>query len=235
MAKPRPKLALLAGLALLHSCPESSGQAEPLDLNFRVLSVGTGAFEGIHCQRAPGEVAELRFSRFLPSPPLRYRGPAAVIFFRMDHSPAGEPRRIPVARVELPHGLERCLLFFHRVADGPLPYAVHWIDDSPGAFPPDSMRLLNTTGRDLVARVGDEELALPPGPSRAIPFGKIRNREIPVKLAITTASGAKLAYGNTIDAGSGGRVILVLEAPDRAGSSRVRTYAIIEREPPLPP
>ena len=231
MARPRSELAILVGLALLHFCPVASGQAEPIDLSFRVLSVGAGAFDGIHCQPEPGEVEELSFSRFLPSAPLRYRGPAGIIFFRLELSPTGEPRRIPVARVEVPQGVERCLFFFRKGDDGALPYAIDWIDDSPGAFPLDSMVLLNATGRNLIARVGNEELALPPGSSPAIPFGKIRNREIPVKLAISTASGAKLAFGNTIDAGSGGRVVLVLEAPRRAGSLRIRTYAIIEREP----
>ncbi|MGE9295435.1 MAG: hypothetical protein ACQKBV_04020 [Puniceicoccales bacterium] len=233
-------LTTLILLLMAHSVLAGDNAVSMVSVDFSVLPVGQGDFDGVKVEAQPGVVSELKFRRVQRSSPIQYHGPNPIVFFREVPAPSPEDataiERVLVARYEVPSGIDEALLFF-RAAGEPVGsrFSVQGMDDSLEAFPGDSMVAFNATGAPLIARIGEDDHRVRPGANAAVSFREFIDEGIPVGFAVETDDGPKLVFENHLDYAENYRVILMLAPPRRQGSMRLMVYSIPETLGPMIP
>lgn len=231
---------VLAAMALLmHSAVRSQtpGEAPPvIRLQFSVFEVNNLTPAGVRFEESSGRSRELGFNAKGRSRPYTYEGTPRLHFFRENSGPDGTVVREPLSHIDLPLvPPSRVLILFMRHRNGT--WTTLWMDDTPEAFPSDTLKVFNATGTTLFSGVGEERFTLPVGVSSAIAFPRRGRNGLPVGFAVQLGEDElHLVYAHNLEPIPGHRTLLVVTPPRRASSLRVRTWAIDERiegsEPP---
>lgn len=183
-------------------------------------------------ENAFGEVVELDFRRIQRSEPVEYSGTNPIPFFREVPAPTMDDpdavRRVPVGSFQVPEGWREILLFFEYEPKkaAPMEFQLYGMDDSLRAFPEDTMVTFNASGVPLIARLGEDDMAIRDNANPPISYRRFLNSEFPVGFAAETGDGPKFVFENKMDFSPNERVILMLAPPRREGSIRLNVYSI---------
>lgn len=134
--------ALLSLLSTASAQPErATGKEEP-ERTFSLL-IATRHRKGLHYRDARGEHHLLPPSRSRTPVRHSYEGPSPIVFYEKIHLPDGTVNERPLARAEFKHSMRKMLILLH-------PFDAAWsrcravvLDDSPRAFPYNSVQSLN--------------------------------------------------------------------------------------------
>ena len=112
-------------------------------------------------------------------------------------------------------------------------------DDGVTAFPSSSLTVFNATSMDLIGRVGKENAHFPHGFSKVFDIRDYYNVEedlilLPIGFAKEDKEGPQIVFNNTFEFVPGQRVILLLQAPSRPGSHRIKVNKLLDTSPPPP-
>lgn len=238
-------LIAFVAVSLLLSGPSASAQPA-VARTFTVLAGGAADWAELYYAAGPGsDYAPLAFNRQRRSPALAGPRNGSITFHRRQTNPdTGKPEYLPVAQGVWPADVTTALfVFMPRAASAPgePQFDVFACDDGLETFPPETLRVVNTTRATFKARVGLETLDIPPGPSRIFsttafipPNEEAPDPGMPLYLAVQGESGAFLLYDAPLSVGSRTRVLLLVLPPVKAGSSRIQVRAI-HQTIPLPP
>lgn len=232
---------LLAGL---------TASAQPAPASARTFTVLAGASadwsELCYAAGAGSDYVPLAFNRQRRSPALPGPRNGSITFHRRQTNPdTGKPEYVPVAQCAWPADVKTALfIFMPRTAPAPgePQFDVFACDDGLDTFPPETLRVINTTRVTFKARVGRETLDIPPGPSRIFattafipPNEEAPDPGMPLYLAVQGEGGAFLLYDAPLAVSTRTRVLVLVLPPAKAGSTRVQVRAIHQTLPPPAP
>lgn len=219
--------------------------AEPASARtFTVLAGSAGNWEKLDYARSPSALVPLVFGRQVRSPEQTAASGETWEVGRAAVDPAtGLPIRKIVARTPWPQGVRSALFILVPKpapdADG-LEFAVLASDDSPAAFPPETLRVINATPANLAGRIGTEQVSLPPGISRNFSttafLAPDENHDpgMPVGLAVRMPTGWVALYDAPLSVSPNTRVLLIVLSPKNPGSTRIQVRAVHQTLPPPP-
>ncbi|MFW6218082.1 MAG: hypothetical protein ACOC4K_03705, partial [Verrucomicrobiota bacterium] len=135
-----------------------------------------------------------------------------------------------LATVQLDPGHRDVLLIFQkngRARSSPN-YSVIAIEDTRQAFPPGRLKILNTTGVEILGSVNGSRFRLPDkqiSSSVSLPEESAR-----VSIVAQGASRYHLLYRNTLQVDARSRALLILRPPSREGSFRIGGHLLLDSE-----
>lgn len=122
------------------------------------------------------------------------------------------PKPVPVAVADIPEGITRALLLFIPVPD-PTPSGpamrIYVVDDSPRTLPAGYASVINASGREYKAKLGDELLDVPHGIGGKVPV----KGTVELRLAARDGDGWVVGGRHTFKLGENNRVSLVFFPP----------------------
>jgi len=203
---------------------------------FCLLAVGDQKLpEDLHYLRSskegiPVAVSSGRRSEPLPAPAA---GEALVFGLKRADATTGESAFMPLCRIEWPgDGVTRALVLLAMDREKIRGVAV---DDGERAFPRASLRVINLTGRSLLARWGGFQGELAPGPAAAKPFPRVATTtagqpgRFQVGLGVRQPDGnAKVIFAGWTEAWPNARTLLLVTASEGEANPRYRTRWIVE-------
>ncbi|MFA6287322.1 MAG: hypothetical protein WC661_08020 [Opitutaceae bacterium] len=233
---------ILFALGFSSVCGFSAESALPR--TFTVLAGSAGNWNGLDYARSPSALVPLVLSRQVRSP----EQPAASgekweVGREVVDPVTGLPVRKIVARTPWPQGVRTALFVLVPKtapdADG-LEFDVLASDDSPAAFPPETLRVINATPAILAGRIGREQVSLPPGISHIfsttafLPPDEDHDPGMPVGLAVRMPAGWVALYDAPLSVSPNTRVLLIVLSPKNPGSTRIQVRAVHQTLPPPP-
>ena len=157
------------------------------------------------------------------SPVYTYRGGASVPFYEgaelavWVQARAADPRNPPpmpkpVAVAQVAPGIERALFLFipvrNPVPEGPR-FNVYVVDDSPRTLPVGYASVINASGREYMAKMGEQVLEVPHGVGGKVPV----KGTVELRLAAQSGDGWVVGGRHTFRLGERDRVSLVFFPP----------------------
>ncbi len=197
---------------------------------FRVYPIDDADLRNLVYLETPETFTPLIARPYARSRPFSYRGPDPLVFYRSADI-AGEPPHRPVAAIDLPDGVSNLLLFLlpgKQIESGSTRIRIVATDDSHRALPPDHLRFVNGTGRELSGIFGERPLRLAPGGTRVVPVSRWRGKEVPVALAAHHRGAWRPVLQNRWRFYRGNRTVILLLPPRDSKSLRIRAYRISE-------
>lgn len=215
-------------------------EAENIEFEFKVFGVGRDHYENLHYYS--GEKFEsLEFHPTHRSiRTYRYRGPATFgVYVKNPAYVETEPESQPYIKVSESTKIstaKRQLIIFaashlnRDSTDTERTFRLFHIDDNPEVFARNTIIVVNATAAELLGRVAETKLRLPPGHSSPIPYNleNIDDAITNIAFALETKNGAKLVMSNNLKIPNNRRVLLVLEPPRRPGSMRIAVRMLSE-------
>ena len=216
---------------------------EAVSVDFRVFGAGLDSFEELFFHDG-SEFTPLEFNKTSRSTKVfEYRGEAPITIYTPN--PAYKlnaeeiPPYLPLASIQPDRSLENGLLVLVSHSENrktPMEqrhYKLFLIDDSQGAFPGNSIQIINATGSDLYGQVAEDRIDSPRNSVRSVDYSNYAKTEksVPIEFAIKTTDGPRLTMSNDIPLPSNRRVVLILMNPRRAGSIRIEVRALIDAIP----
>lgn len=201
-------------------------------LSFKTLALSNDDYSGIYVQSKPEEEPVLlSFNRYRRSKPIEYEGTSPMVFFRIEKTGIPETpfRKVPVASFKLPFDRtpKDLLLIFRpnkqEKATAPK-FSTFGMDDSPEAFPTNTVIFFNATSITFVGIVNKEKSAFPPGPSKTFPM----EDSLYVAIALHAEDSTRVLFENTFKFQEDRRVLIMLHPPKREGSLRIQCYYVTE-------
>ena len=217
--------------------------AEPASVRtFTVLAGSAGNWEKLDYARSPSSLVPLVFGRQVRSPEQTAASGETWEVGRATVDPVtGLPTRKIVARTAWPQGVRTALFVLIPKAapdaEG-LEFDVLASDDSPLAFPPETLRVINATPANLAGRIGAEQVSLPPGVSRNFATKAFlapdedHDPGMPVGLAVHMPAGWVALYDAPLSVSPNTRVLVIVLPPKNAGSTRIQVRAVHQTLPP---
>ncbi len=143
------------------------------------------------------------------SRPINYEGAPTLVLFAPDTTVEGG--RKALTSVQLPPGSRRVLVLL-APGDEKMAYRAVAVDEDPATLPPGSLRFLNYSGKAVSARIGEQVVALPKGPSQAFPLAKgaAAPVELSVQLSAQEENGMQNAYSSKPKLGANERLTFIL-------------------------
>jgi len=221
---------------LLNASSQVNGAGEGAALVFRVFFIGSVKPIGLKVETAPDEVASIEFQNYRRSAPYEYNGKQPIVFFREIVHADNTVTRLPVATVHLFDSAREHLLFFVPIInkkESGKEFQLFSINDSFAAFPIESLVVFNATTKNMIGRVGKENIAFPHGFSKVFSMRDYYDAEenlffIPVGFAVESKEGPQIVFTNTFEFHPGNRIILILNSPNRPGSHRLKVNKLID-------
>lgn len=157
------------------------------------------------------------------SPVYMHRGGGSVPFYKGAElaawlqARAVDPRNpppmpAPVAVAQVPPGMERALFLFIPVkapAPGEARFYVYVVDDSPRQLPVGYASVINASGREYMAKIGEQVLDVPHGVGGKVPV----QGAVELRLAAQSGDGWVVGGRHTFRLGERDRVSLVFFPP----------------------
>lgn len=140
-----------------------------------------------------GEMIPLRVHNMRRSKLIDYHGPNPIVFYQKGQGEEGREAYHPIAQVQLDANIKQALLFFVGKEDN---YKIMTLEDSFDAYPTGSYRFYNFTERDLLARLGDFTLQLPPKETAYLERPFPDSVEYPVAFVVRDSDGIRPLYTN---------------------------------------
>jgi hypothetical protein len=218
---------------------QNSTSGRSVEVRFTVFS--EGLLQGLSFIPKPREApVELQFMSTQRSRLYEYYGSNSIEFSTDVHVPPDPARpgllrtdRIVVARAVIPSGVREALLLFSLEPgweNQPVPrYVVQVFDDSRTAVPLDHLAFLNATGLPLFGTVGEREVQLSAGISRAL---RVAAGETPVLLHVLHENQVLPVYGDLIALERNQRVLVVLFPPIGPDATHVRRRLLYDPDHP---
>lgn len=231
---------IVAAFIFVLGAPCFSQDGATTEFEFKVFGVGRDGYEGLYYHN--GEKFELldfhRTHRSIRT--YEYKGPIAFgIYVKNPDYAAADPQSHPYIKIgesAPPRKTKRQLIVFaasplnRGSSDPERRFTLYHIDDSPEAFPRNTIIFVNTTKAQLYGRVAGSEMSLPRGHSGAIPYASDSSTSstTPITFALKTKRGPMLVMSNDLKIPENRRVVLMLEPPRRRGSMRVAVRLLSE-------
>lgn len=230
-------LSALAALPLGAQQP-NPGPPATIDITFHLIEIGRTPVEPIRYATGPAASTEVELKPNQRTGPYRYRGPNPVVFFRESPGPDGKPVREPVGTLRFEKSLHQVLVFVIPRAPGSTTgdpagagqaeLALVPIDDSRGAFAPDTLVIYNALPMRVGAVFGEKRFVVEPGASAPLPVKELGKGTIPMEFWIETTGGSKMVLGGEIDFIADNREVMVLLPPRRKGSWLIQCVRVPE-------
>jgi len=213
---------------------------EQVKIHFRTFGVGMDSFEGLYYNDGK-EFISLEFEKTSRSSiDYQYSGtPQISIFTRNSTYQEHEPNSqefLPLAKLRINRSLENALLLLvahpenRQFLKEERQYKIFLLDDSPEAFPSNSINVINATEVDLYGKVANAKITLPRNSNQLVNYSSFtsRNKPIPIAFAFNTDDGPRLTMSNEVPLSLNRRVILILMNPRREGSIRIEVRTLID-------
>lgn len=226
-------LGLLLSAANLHA-------QETVSINFRVFGAGLDNFEDLFYYNGNAFVS-LDFNRTSRSlKTYIYRGTPRITIFapnpNYERNQLDTPAFLPLASKRIDQSSQNSLLIFvadkkNRLAQKEnRKYKLFLLDDSPEAFPRNTILAINATEVDLYGKVASETISLPSNSIRRTDYSEFTsgNKPVPIAFAFQTSTGARLTMSNNVPLSPNRRVVLILMSPRREGSIRIDVRALTD-------
>ncbi len=218
------------GAGRVHAAPEAGGAAP----SFRVLGYGDSRFEGIFVRTDDQEDEALVELAFQPNRRSRsYVLPdgAEIEFVTKSIDERGRERLNLVARARSVAGAEQLLFLFITKADAfgateDLPYQVVTLDESPSAFGPGDVRLINLTGAILKGQLGASVFEAEPGVSPILRLPLDSETPQPMRFAVAYQDSWRIVHSTMTRADRRYGALLALKPPVDPDSLRLRVERI---------
>ncbi|GHC05036.1 hypothetical protein [Cerasicoccus arenae] len=143
--------------------------------------------------RSDGEMIPLRVHSMRRSSEVDYHGSNPIVFFRKGKDGQEQDAYQPVAQVQLDGSIKKPLFFFAGEGGN---YKIVTLEDSFDKYPTGSYRFYNFTERDLIAKMGDEILQLPPKKTAYLPQPFTGTIEYPIAFVVREPGGIRPLYTN---------------------------------------
>jgi hypothetical protein len=163
-------------------------------------------------------------------------GSAEVVFGRRVANPeTGLMENRVVSRVAWPADAERVLFVLvpRNQPDGSEVIEALVCDDGLEKFPPQSLRVVNTTRAVFRGLIGPEQMQLGPGASAPVktdPYIPAHEEApdpgMPLRLALETEKGMKTFYAVNLSVSPRDRVLVLVAPPAKAGSMRLKVSVV---------
>jgi hypothetical protein len=225
---------LSTGHSLHAQTPTTTERPATIDIAFHVMQVGRASVPPIRYATTPTQSAAVELKSHQRSGPFRYRGPNPMIFFRESPGVDGRPVREPMGSLRLAREIKQALVFaIPRTAssakvDTTDELSFVAIDESRGAFGPDTFVIYNALPMRVGAVLGARRFVIEPGASPPISVKEIGKGSVPMEFWIETGEGPKLVLGGEIDFTADTREVMILLPPRRAGSWIIQSVRISE-------
>lgn len=182
-------------LLLLSLCTLAVMSAPPaVALDFRLLSWGPDV-EGLQFQNG-SEIVSVDALQAGLSERFPIKSGRTVEFFRIDESVTPSVR-VPLARAEVPEGIEHALLILAPSPQGAeLAYSTVLLDDSLEATPENSVRFHNLSGQEIAVRAGAKSFSLANGQSKLEPYSLETPGKLFLQIAVRSRDGWKRVIGS---------------------------------------
>jgi hypothetical protein len=223
---------LITAFIFVLCTPGFAQEVATTEFEFKVFGVGHDDYEGLYYRSGKG-FTPLEFHRTHRSmDTYTYEGPVSFgIYVKNPSYVPTNPESQPFIKVSeslAPIDAKHQLILFaasplnRGVEDPDRRFTLFHIDDSPEAFPRNTIIVVNTTGAELHGRVAEARISLPKSYSEAIPYtSKHSSGSTRIAFALETQEGPRLVMSNEMDLAENRRVLLILEPPRRAGSLRL--------------
>jgi hypothetical protein len=193
--------------------------------------------EGLYFRDASGQYTELKLKLKSRSEEyeakILYESPS-LKFYRKQETVKGDESMLLVAEQQIQSGTGRFLLAFCRMRptgikqEGGFPeFHVVEMNDSKSVFPNGSIRLLNTTGVNVIGNINGNRFDLGPDESSQ-PFSGLSSAKAQVSIAARGKQKYHLLYKNLIPTSEDRRSLLIISPPARAGSLKVGGRLLID-------
>ena len=185
------------------------------DVSFSVFAADPG-LNAAYVPRRGAEPRSLKFHPTARSSPQKYRGPSPLEIFDRASGAA-------IATIELPGEVRSALLVFMPNANA-RPYDVRVIDDDDARHSTGETRVINLSGLLLEGTINQDRLRLPDGANRKINVGN----SVRIKLRTVFRERSYQSYAEEFHLERGGRAVVLLLPPYRAGSLEVQSRVLMD-------
>lgn len=193
--------------------------------------------EGLYFRDASGQYTQLELEpktrSKLYEAKVLYESPS-LSFYRKQKTVNGEELMRLVAEQQVKAGIDRCLLIFYisrssrTEPGGDLPeFRVVEMNDSKSVFPEGSIRLLNTTGVNVVGNINGNRFELGRDESSQ-PIQKLSTSKAQVSIAARGKERYHLLYKNLIPVSEESRSLLIISPPAREGSLKIGGRLLVD-------
>jgi len=236
------RLNILALLAITSSfATTSTAQSLPkegsFNYRFSVYCLKPLDREGLYFRDASGQYTELELKLKSRSEvyevKILYESPS-LRFYRRQGTDNGDESMLLVAERQVQAGIGRCLLAFYKTRppgikqEGDFPeFRVVEMNDSKSVFPNGSIRLLNTTGVNVIGNINGNRFELGQDESSQ-PFRGLSSAKAQVSIAARGKEKYHLLYKNVIPVSEDRRSLLIISPPAREGSLKVGGRLLID-------
>ena len=196
-------------------CGEPPGTPPLREVSFSVFAVEPG-LDAVYIPRPGAEPRPLEFYPTSRSSPQKYRGRSPLEIF--DRASGAT-----IASIELPREIRSALLIFMPSAN-PRSHDVRVIDDGDARHSVGETRVINLSGLLLEGAINQEYLQLPNGADRTIKAGNF----VRMKLRTMFRERSFPSYAGEFELESGGRALVLLLPPYRAGSLEVQSRVLLD-------
>ncbi|HUG10791.1 MAG TPA: hypothetical protein VMM36_07245 [Opitutaceae bacterium] len=202
------------------------------------MQIGRASVATINYATAPAQSAPVELKSHHRTGPYRYRGPNPIMFFRENPGADGRPVRETVGILRVATELKQALVFaIPRAASAATGDELGFvaIDDSRGAFGPDTLVIYNALPVRVGAVLGVRRFVVEPGASPPISVNEFGKGTVPMEFWVETGEGPKLVLGGEIDFTADTREVMILLPPRRAGSWIIQSVRVAEslNKPPI--
>lgn len=241
MARPQPRpLATAVLLLLVLLVPVEAQLFESAEAVHRTVvrfyPFGGGDHDNLFV-RQPGRPERVEALQLTPgrrSPAIEYAGPEKLILWRADEAAGAAKKQFrPLGTVVLPPARETLVLVIANPranhSDEPA-FHLFAMDDGRIAVPENHLAFFNLTGVRLTAWIGDRELQLDAGLSRAVdlrPF--LGAQDVLVALTLLQGGEERIVLENRTRFIGDRRTLIVLLPPPTPESTEVRAFRIDDR------
>ena len=201
--------------------------------SFQVYGLRPGSYENIHFATNASSSSPIQFRSKSRSEVYTTSLPIRSPFLSFTRSGTGSEEATPptaqaLAIVEIDPSWKQVLIIFSKIsAQGQREkYHAIAIQDDQSSFPRSSIRVLNMTGVDILALIGDQKMSLEN--LSCSPSKPISGDDAAVSIAAKGASRYHLLYRNNLRVGENSRNLLILRPPVRHGSLRIGGHLIRE-------
>ena len=241
------KIAVFFGLLLLSNSPiwAQSPRPETRTLNnhhlsFSVYPIGNANWNKLYYQAKPGKFTPITFWAYERSPKHDYTGPIPIHFYDKTETldPDGNPVYKPVGTVT-PTSASEQLFFFvskpHHAANDQPHFQIIPLNESPHAFPLNTVTFVNVTGANLEGVFGNQPIFLKEGISSPYPLKPFYQKETLLGLAVLHRGNLKKVLHCKWSFYPNYREIILLLPPATAGNFRIQAFRITQHKEEITP
>lgn len=171
-----------------------------------------------------GKPIEIKAEWNVPTRPLRYSGPRELQFYRSNGRREGEPILQPILSAPIPPGAKHVLYFIFTNESGG--FSAFPVDVGLQDMPKGSVKLINFSGEDIAAKIGDMTKEMENRSQWIVPVSAARNFQLRMQIAARQNGQWKLLYRTSYAVNDDSRKVLFLHRRDfTSGPFRVRPIA----------